>query len=128
MDVKAISSNQATLQMNSQTSNIEQAKKINDENISNGIQNNLKQEIDSMQKQKVNKDELKKATETLQQKLSMLTQSQLKIETDEDTGIQVVKIIDQETKEVVRQLPPETVLKIAKYIDEITGLLYDKKA
>jgi flagellar protein FlaG len=47
---------------------------------------------------------------------------------DEETGIQVVKIIDSQTKEVIRQLPPETTLKIAKYIDEITGLLFEKKA
>ena len=54
--------------------------------------------------------------------------SQLKIETDEDTGIQVVKIVDSETKEVIRQLPPDVVLKIAKYIDEVTGLLFNEKA
>jgi len=42
-------------------------------------------------------------------------------------GIQVVKIIDSETKEVIRQLPPDVILKIAKYIDEVTGLLFNEK-
>jgi flagellar protein FlaG len=40
----------------------------------------------------------------------------------------VVKVVDNDTKEVIRQIPSEEMLKIAKYIDEITGLLFKDMA
>ena len=53
--------------------------------------------------------------------------TQLEIQIDKDTDIVVVKVIDRETNKVIRQIPPEYVLKIAKYLDEIAGLLYNEK-
>jgi flagellar protein FlaG len=46
---------------------------------------------------------------------------------DKETEEIVVKVIDKETKEVIRQIPPEYLLKIAKYLDEIAGILYNEK-
>ncbi len=123
MDVKAVANTQASIEMNSQANSIEQSKEVKKEQY--------QKELDKQKEIKMEdipEDILKKAADNLQKKLSMLNSSELKIETDKETGIQVVKIIDQETKEVVKQLPPETILKIAKYIDEITGLLFEKKA
>jgi flagellar protein FlaG len=54
--------------------------------------------------------------------------TQLQIKIDKDTDMIVIKVIDKETKKVIRQIPPEYVLKIAKYLDEITGILYNGKA
>lgn len=47
---------------------------------------------------------------------------------DKDTGITVVKVIDVATKEVVRQIPSEEMLTIAKAIDQMKGLLVQQKA
>ena len=69
---------------------------------------------------------LEELVKELEKKLSMLN-TQLKISIDKDTNMVVVKVIDKETKKIIRQIPPEYVLKIVKYLDEITGLLYNNK-
>jgi flagellar protein FlaG len=87
------------------------------------------QNIDSKKKEKATQtspEVIEKIIEDLKKKLSMLN-TQLEIQIDKDTDIVVVKVIDRETNKVIRQIPPEYVLKIAKYLDEIAGLLYNEK-
>jgi len=123
MEVKATNSISSALQMNSQ--------KVIDNQKE--LQNQMRYKEDKIEDDfnkldsKTQNEIIKNSIEELNKRLNMLN-SQLKIERDEDTGIQVVKIIDTETKEIIRQLPPEVVLKIAKYIDEVTGLLFNDKA
>ena len=60
---------------------------------------------------------------------AMATSSQsLKFEIDDDTRQIVVKIIDQSTQEVVRQMPTEEALQMAKSIDKMQGLLIRQTA
>jgi len=40
----------------------------------------------------------------------------------------VVKVVDLETKEVIRQIPSPEVLEIAKAVDQLQGLLIRQKA
>ncbi|WP_293445187.1 flagellar protein FlaG [Persephonella sp.] len=125
MDIKAISGTQASINMNSQ--NVEaldkkQIQKVQQEDQ----QNQTKQVQDQQEVKNIPQDVLKKAVENMNKKFEMLN-SQLKVEVDEDTGIRVIKIVDKETKEVVRQIPPEVMLKIAKYLDEVAGLLFNEK-
>jgi flagellar protein FlaG len=47
---------------------------------------------------------------------------------DEDIGVTVVKVIDRGTKEVIRQIPSEEMLEIAKALDKLQGLLVKQKA
>jgi flagellar protein FlaG len=47
---------------------------------------------------------------------------------DDDTGRTVVKVIDLQTQEVLRQIPSEEVLNIAKALDRLQGLLIHNKA
>lgn len=47
---------------------------------------------------------------------------------DDDSGRMLVKVIDQQTKEVLRQIPSEEVLNIAKALDKLQGLLIQNKA
>ena len=54
--------------------------------------------------------------------------SSLDFSVDEDTGSVVVKVIDKETKEVIRQFPSEEMLSIAKALESIKGLLVKQKA
>lgn len=42
---------------------------------------------------------------------------------DKETGIEIIKVIDTKTKEVIRQLPSEEVIQIAKTLDKLQGLL-----
>lgn len=47
---------------------------------------------------------------------------------DNDTGRNIVKVIDNSTKQVIRQFPSEEALAIAKALDKVQGLLVQQKA
>ncbi|MFA5242436.1 MAG: flagellar protein FlaG [Sulfuricella sp.] len=78
-------------------------------------------------KETVNPSSLKQATEKLNQAMRMMA-SNLQFTVDEETGIDVVKVVDTDTKEVIRQFPSEEVLAIAKAFDQLQGLLVQDKA
>lgn len=52
----------------------------------------------------------------------------LEFSVDESTGMSVVKVVDTRTKEVIRQIPSEEVLAIAKALDKLQGLLLKDEA
>jgi len=54
--------------------------------------------------------------------------SNLQFSLDEDSGRTIVKVVDTETEEVLRQFPSEEMLSIAKSIDRMQGLLIDREA
>lgn len=54
--------------------------------------------------------------------------SDLKFTVDEETGIQVVKVVDTKTKDVIRQMPSEEILAIAQALDQLQGLIIHQKA
>ena len=69
------------------------------------------------------KDAVQRANTTIQ-----ALRSNLKFTVDEATGIQVVKFIDVKTEEVIRQIPSEEMLALARRLDELKGLLIKDKA
>jgi flagellar protein FlaG len=73
------------------------------------------------------KTELKKSVDEINRFLE--SNSEVKFSIDEDSGLSVVKVIDSETKKVLRQLPSEQSLEIAKNLTSTRkGLLIDSKA
>lgn len=54
--------------------------------------------------------------------------SNVQFVTDEDTGLDIVKVIDTSTKEVIRQMPTQEAVQIAKALDQLKGLLIRQKA
>lgn len=52
----------------------------------------------------------------------------LQFEVDKDTDKLIVKVIDRTSGEVIRQIPNEDVLRIAKLMSEGKGLLVDHAA
>jgi flagellar protein FlaG len=77
-------------------------------------------------------DELGKAVEDVNQFVNSQGRT-LNFSVDEESGKPVVKVIDFETKEVIRQIPSEEVLTMAKAIKRLqedlgsaTGLMFDK--
>ena len=53
---------------------------------------------------------------------------ELTFDIDDDSGRTIVKVIDSSTNEVLRQIPSEEMLGIAKALDKIQGLLIKQKA
>ena len=77
-------------------------------------------------------DELGEAVENINQFVNSQGRT-LNFSVDEESGKPVVKVIDFETKEVIRQIPSEEVLTMAKAIKRLqedlgsaTGLMFDK--
>jgi flagellar protein FlaG len=56
------------------------------------------------------------------------TQSQISFSIDQDSGVSVVKIIDKQSKEVIRQFPSEEAISLAQALDKLQGLLIKDKA
>ncbi len=68
---------------------------------------------------------VKKINETIG---SMNKNVGLEFSTDEDTKLRMVRVVDVASKEVLRQIPTEEVINIAKAIDKLQGLLVRDKA
>ncbi|MFJ4290680.1 flagellar protein FlaG [Cupriavidus sp. NPDC089707] len=52
----------------------------------------------------------------------------LRFEIDEDTNRIITKVIDKETGDLIRQMPTEEVLRIARAMDKLQGLLVSQTA
>ncbi|MGE6567259.1 flagellar protein FlaG [Shewanella vesiculosa] len=70
----------------------------------------------------VDSQELNQAVSDIAASMNVM-QKGLSFKVDEDSGIQVVKVIDVTTGELIRQIPNEEALDIAKKLNEVTGLL-----
>jgi flagellar protein FlaG len=55
-------------------------------------------------------------------------QADINFSVDESSGIRVVKIIDRNSNEVIRQMPSEEAVALAEALDKLQGLLIRDKA
>ncbi len=85
------------------------------------------QAVEQAQKTEPTRQQVEEAAKTVNEFLKPINNS-INFSLDEDTGITVVKVIDTATKEVIRQIPSEEMLVIAKAIDQMKGLLVKQKA
>lgn len=73
-----------------------------------------------------NFESVKKAAEQINQVAQKLGRD-LQFSVDPDTHAQVVKVVDTQTREVIRQMPTQEMLAIAKALDKLQGLLLKDK-
>ncbi len=72
-------------------------------------------------------DQIQKAVDEIEKFTQALARN-LTFSIDEDTGKTIVKLMDIQTKEVIRQIPTEEVVSIARALGKIQGSLFDDKA
>lgn len=72
-------------------------------------------------------EQVKEAVDSMNAMLRDLSRG-IQFSIDKDTGITVVKVIDKENNEVIRQMPAKETLQIAKDLDRLRGLLLHEKA
>ncbi|MET0066190.1 MAG: flagellar protein FlaG [Candidatus Thiodiazotropha sp.] len=65
--------------------------------------------------------------------LNQLVQRNLEFSVDDETGRSVVRVIDSDTGEVVRQIPPDQILHVISQVQEasdgqLSGVLLDDQA
>ncbi len=63
----------------------------------------------------------------IQQNINIIHDVSLQFSMHEATGRTMVNVTEQETGELIRQIPPEQVLDLAAKIDDMIGILFDKK-
>jgi flagellar protein FlaG len=80
----------------------------------------------SSAREEVPREEVEKAAEKIN-KLMGLFEKRLKFEVHEKTNRIMVKTIDEESGEVISEIPPEKILDMLSSFYEYVGLLIDKK-
>ncbi len=58
---------------------------------------------------------------------AVLFNRKIRLEVEEDLNIMIVKVIDSETEEVIRQIPPEELIELSKNAKDLKGLLINKE-
>ena len=72
-------------------------------------------------------EQVKEAVQKINKTMESLSNN-LEFSIDEDSDRTIVKVVDQETKEVIRQFPTKETLEIAKALDKVKGLLIKQQA
>ena len=72
-------------------------------------------------------EQLNQAVKQIQDVIKQ-TANSLQFSIDEDLGVSIVKVVDTESKKLIRQIPSEEVLAIAKALDKLQGLLVKQQA
>lgn len=81
---------------------------------------------DSNKTPTVNKVELEAAVKKLNELVSAATTIMFSV--DEDSGKTIVKVVDMETQTVLRQIPNEEALAMARNMDRLQGLVLRQQA
>lgn len=72
-------------------------------------------------------EQIKQAIQKIQGTVDNLAHN-LRFSIDEDTGRTIIKVMDAHTEEVIRQIPTEEAIEIARTLDKVQGLLVNDKA
>lgn len=83
--------------------------------------------IAATSEQPVDRQKLEAATKVVREFVQPINNN-LEFSVDNDTGQMVVKVVDRSTREVIRQVPSEEMLAIAKTLDSIKGLFLKQTA
>jgi flagellar protein FlaG len=75
----------------------------------------------------VNPEQVQEAAKQVAERLQS-NQRTLQFSVDPETKSTVVKVIDSETNQVIRQIPSEEILSISKRLEAATGVLFSASA
>ncbi|MEJ2913003.1 flagellar protein FlaG [Pseudoalteromonas sp. C12FD-1] len=97
-----------------------------------GPQNQLKNQYaqqssegNSSQNQQLEREQLEKVAQQLQDFMGDMNRS-LQFQVDEDSGRDVIKILDKTSGDVIKQYPSEEVLSLVSKLSESAGILIDQ--
>lgn len=88
-----------------------------------GMQTNAVPASSKLERQNaLSTNDVDQAVQKINDTLQTLSQK-LEFSVDKETDAFVVKVVDKETKEVIRQIPSEEMLNLAKALDKLQGLI-----
>jgi len=79
------------------------------------------------ERQPVDSDQVKEATRKINEQLNAMRQG-LQFSVDEATGHTVVRVLDSETGQTIRQIPSEEALAISQSLERLQGVLLKQQA
>ncbi len=122
---------------NTKSTVAQQPEAVKDPGVANvqNVQKNVVNEIASLeiknpdvaQSSKPSRDAIAKAAEDIQNFVKDMGRN-LNFSVDEVTGYNVVRVVNPETNELIRQLPSEELLKIARSMKDLGNVLVNQKA
>lgn len=90
-------------------------------------QQGQQQRQEQQTQQPLDRDQLEKMAQQLQDFMGGMNRS-LQFQVDEDSGRDVIKVIDKSNGELIKQYPTEEVLSLVAKLSETAGILIDQTA
>ena len=102
---------------------------------SNKTENTLQQQTEqnyqqvqqSGEKDELGREQLEKMAQQLQDFMGEMNRS-LQFQVDEESGRDVIRVVDKNSGELIKQYPSEEVLSLVAKLSETAGFLIDQKA
>jgi flagellar protein FlaG len=81
----------------------------------------------TLQKENRSADEVRKDLDIINTQLQNMNRS-IQFSIDESSHDIVVRVVDKESGKLIRQLPPESLLRLREHMAEISGLIIEEEA
>lgn len=78
--------------------------------------------------EQASREQIQRAVEQMRKSLSESSSSNLKFSIDDETGQTIVRVTDIKTGELIRQIPSEELVELAKSLDRMQGKLLRQQA
>jgi flagellar protein FlaG len=107
---------------------VDDVNKTDEQGPQNQLNNQYVQErteTNSSKNQQLEREQLEKVAQQLQNFMGEMNRS-LQFQVDEDSGRDVIKILDKTSGDVIKQYPSEEVLSLVSKLSESAGILIDQ--
>lgn len=115
-----------TVNVDTTTAAVTQIQPENEENGSEGKDSLLQQRQQQMMNSQSTNDQLKKAIAEMNRKINNSNEEAV-FGVHEETNRITIKIVDKDTKEIIKEFPPEKTLDMIAKVWEMAGILVDEK-
>ena len=104
---------------------VDDVKQADTQNQQRLQQNQYEKNNQEVTAQPLEREQLEKMAQQLQEFMGEMNRS-LQFQVDEDSGRDVIKVLDKATGDVIKQYPSEEVLSLVSKLSETAGLLIDQ--
>lgn len=107
---------------------VDDVNKMDEQGSQNQLNNQYTQqssEDNSPKNQQLEREQLEKVAQQLQEFMGEMNRT-LQFQVDEDSGRDVIKILDKTSGDVIKQYPSEEVLSLVSKLSESAGILIDQ--
>lgn len=95
--------------------------------ITDGVKGSHSEKTSTPDKEQQAVEDARKDIEALNNHLAA-TSHALRFSVDDKSDEVVVKVVDTETDQVIKQIPPEEIVRLRQHMKDLTGLLVEEKA